>query len=411
MLSHYNRPWDPAAGTLGWYPPHVMFLAPEVTNAEIGFDAEAYAGDPAIPLAAYHGPHGMLIARRELEARPWEHPMPECPGWVMGRHGELPPEARQFDFWRGRWDVNLRVRAEDGSWPASSHRAVAEIYPILDGKAVLELWDSERIKGYSLRYFDVARNEWVLWLNWPGRNTAGSSSLSGSFHHGRGDFFSESPTQDGGTLISRYSFNDITPTSLRWDDAYSTDRGRTWEHRWRMEFSRTARTAELAQGGDAHTFSTAERCTLPEFRRFEPLVGVHLGTTRLFHRNVWLEAPARLLGFRALDGCAVLALIETELEGSRLDSFHHLTWNTRSSLFEETVLDSRPESPAEIYYGAAEGESVELAPRRQGREGVAATRRRWVIDGERVELRSEIQAADGVWTSLLEFDFARPPEH
>ncbi|NIQ57390.1 MAG: hypothetical protein GWN71_29570, partial [Gammaproteobacteria bacterium] len=82
----------------------------------------------------------------------------------------------------GEWDVNLRVRQDDLSW-ADEVRSVARIYPILRGKAMLELWSDRRrdgIKGYSLRYFDVARQEWVIWLNWPGPDRSGSSSLAGS---------------------------------------------------------------------------------------------------------------------------------------------------------------------------------------------------------------------------------------
>ena len=48
-------------------------------------------------------------------------------------------EARQFDFWIGEWDVNLRIRGEDFSW-ADQVAARASIYRILDGKAILELW-------------------------------------------------------------------------------------------------------------------------------------------------------------------------------------------------------------------------------------------------------------------------------
>ncbi|MEM7357390.1 MAG: hypothetical protein AAF657_41635, partial [Acidobacteriota bacterium] len=209
MLSHYNRPWNPQQQRLGWFPPHVMFYAPDATNADIGFTQQAFQGEPILPQVGYQGPHGFFIVRQALHARPWEHQLPDCPAWVMGRHGELPVEARQFDFWLGGWDVNLRIR-KDGAWPESSVRAKAEIYSILDGKAVLELWDSATIKGFSLRYFDSAQDKWMLWLNWPGKNRSGSSGLSGTFHHGRGDFFSERPTQDGGTRIARYSFNDIT---------------------------------------------------------------------------------------------------------------------------------------------------------------------------------------------------------
>jgi len=93
---------------------------------------------------------------------------------------QLPAESRQFDFWVGAWDVNLRVQQEDLSWK-DSIKAEARVYPILFGKAVLELWDSPNIKGYSLRYFDVKQGKWVLWLNWPGQNSSGSSILIGSF--------------------------------------------------------------------------------------------------------------------------------------------------------------------------------------------------------------------------------------
>ena len=120
---------------------------------------------------------------------------------------------------------------------------------MLEGKAILELWDEASIKGFSLRYYDAGRKEWVLWLNWPGANRSGSSSLAGTFRHGRGDFFSTYTTQDGTEGISRYSFNDITATSLRWDDAYSTDAGKTWSHNWIMEFSRTWPLQELRHEG------------------------------------------------------------------------------------------------------------------------------------------------------------------
>ena len=48
-------------------------------------------------------------------------------------------KQRQFDFWIGEWDVNLRVRQKDFTWK-DQHKSVVHIYPILDGKAILELW-------------------------------------------------------------------------------------------------------------------------------------------------------------------------------------------------------------------------------------------------------------------------------
>ncbi|NIQ57389.1 MAG: hypothetical protein GWN71_29565, partial [Gammaproteobacteria bacterium] len=69
---------------------------------------------------------------------------------------------------------------------------------------------------------------------------------------------------DGGETISRYTFSDITPASLRWDDAYSTDGGETWTHNWIMEFTRTgAKPTLAADGGPEHTFHAGGRCAAP----------------------------------------------------------------------------------------------------------------------------------------------------
>ena len=158
-------------------------------------------------------------------------------------------EARQFDFWIGQWDVNLRMIQPDATWK-DSVKARVQIYRILGGKAILELWDSKTIKGFSLRYYDPAKKKWVLHLNWPGKNQANLSSLEGAFRHGRGEFFS-----GRGKQVNRYTFCDITENSLRWDDAYSRDGGKTWNNNWIMEFSRTGPKGEWPESSfAAHTY-------------------------------------------------------------------------------------------------------------------------------------------------------------
>ena len=71
-------------------------------------------------------------------------------------------EAQQFAFWLGEWSVKLRTLQADQSW-TDTGLATAKIYPILLGKAVLELWDDgAQILGFSIRYFDTAKDAWVL---------------------------------------------------------------------------------------------------------------------------------------------------------------------------------------------------------------------------------------------------------
>lgn len=305
----------------------------------------------------------------------------------------LPEEARQFDFWVGEWDVNLRVRQDDLSW-ADQIRAVARIYPILRGKAILELWSDVRasgIKGYSLRYYDTERDEWVLWLNWPGPDRSGSSSLSGSFRHGRGEFFATRRAADGSETLSRYTFSDITPESLRWDDAYSSDGGETWTHRWIMEFTRTGAKPTLPMdGGPAHTYHDGERCTAPEFRAYEFLAGRRSGSV-----EVGGGGEIVIIGYEILDGCAVMTLAGPSGDPERAFAFSHVTWNTYASRYELTTLTSAPDASARVFYTREGAYPRAGAP---GAEATAGAPGALVfyesVDGDRPPDRFRIEAHD-----------------
>ena len=219
---------------------------------------------------------------------------------------------RQFDFWIGDWTVNLRMRQADFSWQ-DEVAARARIYSILNGKAILELWDSKPIKGYSLRYFDPESQKWKLWLNWPGKNRSNASTLDGAFRHGRGDFIGQYEDHEGNAVIERYSFNDIGRNHLRWDDHASIDGGDTWRDNWRMEWTRLALEPEWPIAGSvAPTYDNGDRCDAPEFRAHERLTKHLYGTLERA-----AGAPARnaeLRGFRVLDGCAVMLFIRSEGE-------------------------------------------------------------------------------------------------
>ena len=254
----------------------------------------------------------------------------------------------------GTWDVNLRIRQDDHRWQ-DSVRAEARIYPVLRGKAVLELWDSASIKGFSLRYYDVADARWKLWLNWPSANRSGTSSLDGGFRHGRGEFFSVSPRADGGRTISRYTFSDITADSLRWDDAFSGDDGRTWTNNWIMEFDRTAHLPVLpARGGDAHTYDGGGRCDDPAYRAFDPLVGRFTGELGVLDAAGEEHVlPATWTGHRVLGGCAVLGVLQARSPAGAFEVFQHFTVDSASGLLEVLSLDSTPSTGVVIAVGPA----------------------------------------------------------
>ena len=83
MLSNFNRPWNPNTETLGWFPPHIMFYAPELTNRDIGFDPASYEPGQMLPLIAYEGPHGfMVMVTGETRPRA-KGELKRCPDWVV----------------------------------------------------------------------------------------------------------------------------------------------------------------------------------------------------------------------------------------------------------------------------------------------------------------------------------------
>ena len=61
MLSGDIRNFNPRTGKVESFPPHVMFYAPNLTNADLGTTPEALAKDPTLPFIAYQGPHGFII--------------------------------------------------------------------------------------------------------------------------------------------------------------------------------------------------------------------------------------------------------------------------------------------------------------------------------------------------------------
>lgn len=245
--------------------------------------------------------------------------------------------ARRFDFWIGEWDVNLRMLQDDLTFE-DSVAARASVYPILDGKAILELWDSAPIKGFSLRYYDPVARKWELWLDWPEPNRSRLESLEGGFRHGRGEFRNTSHNAEGQTITTVYSFSDITPFSLRWDDMYSADDGKTWTRNWVMEFTRTTVEPKwLIRRSPMPTYADGGRCDDERFRGYELLVGR------------WRSDKTSFDVSPILDGCAVMGFFKDD-EGP--DEFVFMTFDSFAEHWVTAVLDDLPETGLVRYTGA-----------------------------------------------------------
>ncbi len=308
-------------------------------------------------------------------------------------------KARQFDFWVGAWSVNLRIQEQDGSWK-DRIQAKAHIYRILDGKGILELWDSPRIKGFSLRYYDPAQDRWVLWLNWPSPNRSANSSLTGAFRHGRGEFFSTSKNAQGEEVLSRYTFCDIAADRLRWDDAYTKDGGKTWTHSWIMEFSREADLAPWPERGfEAHTYAGPGRCDTPEFERLDAFAGRWRGQWEFLIDGRWQAREATLSGYRMNRGCGLVQFFES----GPFKEFALLTFDGRRNAYERLSLDNRENTGVRRRFGAAEERAWTLTE-----EGDGETRAVWRLETDsllRVAVRRK--SADGSWRDIARGSLTR----
>ena len=257
-------------------------------------------------------------------------------------------KQREFDFWIGEWDVNLRVRQPDFTWK-DSHKSVARIYTILDGKAILELWSEKEggINGYSLRYYNPKKGAWDLWLNWASNNQSATNGMECFFRHKRAECYSKRKINEASSLVSRYTFSDAQPNSVRWDDAYSRDNGKTWSNNWIMEFTRRLKTApSLDSTPNPLTFFNGNRCTTPQFNLLKQLTANHKNTAKL-----------KLYNF--LDGCIIAGFIEDK----KTKAFFTLTYNSFASAYEFAYLDSKDTTALVLYYGNKTQTGFELQTR------------------------------------------------
>ncbi|MGC1549033.1 MAG: hypothetical protein WA777_10940, partial [Rhodanobacter sp.] len=95
-------------------------------------------------------------------------------------------------------------------------------------------------RGVGLRSYDPKTGQWAIW--WlDSRDPFGNLDppVKGHFVNGVGTFYTDT-TLNGKTIRMRFIWSHITPTSARWEQAYSPDGGQTWETNWVMEFKRVS---------------------------------------------------------------------------------------------------------------------------------------------------------------------------
>ncbi|MCI0443958.1 DUF1579 domain-containing protein, partial [bacterium] len=151
--------------------------------------------------------------------------------------------SHSFDFLVGKWTVHhryLRIHEDQREWlevdgTCSNHQ-------LMDGLANIDECTISAPGGayqaIGLRSFDVKTKQWAIW--WlDGRYPSGplDPPLKGSFENGVGTFYSEYLEKEK-PMRMRFIWSKITSNTAHWEQATSSDDGRTWETNWFMEFQR-----------------------------------------------------------------------------------------------------------------------------------------------------------------------------
>ncbi|WP_214105142.1 hypothetical protein [Acrocarpospora catenulata] len=146
-----------------------------------------------------------------------------------------------FDFLVGTWDVHsrklLRRGVGDDQWVEHPARMVNQSFFGGAGNFDEITFPTESYNGATVRLYDPKTDLWSLhWID--GRVGMDPIPCVGRFgDDGVGRFYADE-TWEGRPIRVRFVWSAITPTSCRWEQAFSWDDEATWEINWIMDFTR-----------------------------------------------------------------------------------------------------------------------------------------------------------------------------
>jgi hypothetical protein len=144
--------------------------------------------------------------------------------------------AHDFDFHIGTWRTHLKrlVHPLTGSSTWVEYEGTTIVSKVWNGRAnLVELvadGPDGHFEGLNLRLYNPQSRQWSLNFANAANGTLSQPTI-GEFKNGRGEFYDQGPL-DGRAILVRFVISDITPTSVRFEQAFSDDGGKTWEVNW-----------------------------------------------------------------------------------------------------------------------------------------------------------------------------------
>jgi hypothetical protein len=152
---------------------------------------------------------------------------------------------QDWKWLEGNWDVwheRLRERLV-GSTTWDEFGGKCSSFPTLGGlgnidDCLLHL-PSGTYRAFAPRAFDPATRQWAIW--WLDGRTPGKLDppVRGGFTGDEGEFLGMD-AHKGTPVTVRFRWHETNGKRPHWDQAFSTDQGRSWEINWRNYFTRTS---------------------------------------------------------------------------------------------------------------------------------------------------------------------------
>jgi hypothetical protein len=145
-----------------------------------------------------------------------------------------------FDFELGEWRVHHRVKRASPGW--SEFEGTSSNRSLMLGAGNVEdnvfKKPEGETTGVALRAYDPKTAQWAIW--WiDGRDPHGALDppVQGHFENGVGTFYGDG-VLNGKPIRVRLIWSKITRSSAHWEQAFSSDAGKTWDTNWYMDFTR-----------------------------------------------------------------------------------------------------------------------------------------------------------------------------
>ncbi|NOS85837.1 MAG: hypothetical protein HOP31_11905 [Ignavibacteria bacterium] len=141
------------------------------------------------------------------------------------------PEASQFDFWVGKWQLNWKD--PDGTVKSGTN----VINKILGSCVIEENFTSgdSTFFGKSVSMYNPAKKLWQqTWVD----NSGAYLDFTGGKEGDKMILKRKATNRKGVEVMQRMVFYDISQNEFKWDWEYSSDEGVTWSLVWKINYTR-----------------------------------------------------------------------------------------------------------------------------------------------------------------------------